>query len=706
MTRQRIPRAIALAVLLALATPGGALAAPPVAHGDAATVAEDSGPTTIDVLANDSDDDGDSLTITDTSNPDHGSVDIATDGLSLTYEPDSDFNGDDSFTYTVNDGTDDATAAVTVTVTPEDDPPFAVDDDVDVTEEVPTTIDVLDNDTDIDDGPRAVIDTSDGALGTVTIGPAGQTVVYHPSLNATGPDSFTYTLNGGSQATVTVTVTNVDDPPTAVGDGFTILEDASVQTFSVLANDTDIDAGPKTVDSVGPAAMGATGVAPGNGALRYTPNPDANGADSFTYTLNGGSVGTVNVTITPVNDAPVAVPDPLNIPAGAMPVSVHVLDNDTDVDHDVLTITGNTPSGKGEVVLSDDGKAITYQPFHGLFGPDTFEYTVSDGHGGTDIGTVDVTITADNHAPNAVNDARSVPQGAGPTPLTVLANDQDADDNNLTISSRTNGAHGTVVITGSGTGLTYNPVNSYHGIDTFTYTISDGLASDTATVRVTVVPDTAPPIVIAPAERIPAHAAGTSTTNAKLTWSATDPGSGVKRYKLQVSVDGGTWKTIALPKATSTSVTRSLKTGHTYRFRVRAMDGEGNVSAYTKGLLLKPVRYSEASPTVTYTGAWAKTRTTKALGGATLHATASTKRATFAFTAYDVGWIATETTKSGKARVYVDGILAATIDLDRTKTAYRRLIFARHFATLATHTLEIQPVGDGRVDVDGFVILR
>ena len=318
-----------------------------------------------------------------------------------------------------------------------------------------------------------------------------------------------------------------------------------------------------------------------------------------------------------------------------------------------------------------------------------------------------MTITSGNHAPSAVNDAKSVPQGAGPTPLTILANDQDLDGNTLTITAKTNGAHGTVVITGGGTGLTYNPVNSLrrhrhvhvHHQRRPRLGLRRRSWSPSSMTRT-------PPVVVAPLARVPGQTVGGSTTKARLTWGATDPGSGIKRYKVQVSVDGKAWKTITLPKATSRTIAPDSRPATRYRFRVRATDGEGNISAYVKGPLLKPVRSSEASTKVTYVGAWAKTKTTKALGGATRHATSSAKRARFTFTGYDVGWIATRTTKSGKAQIYIDGALVTTIDLDRAKTTYRKLVFARHFATLGPHVLEIQPVGDGRVDIDGFVVLR
>ena len=707
MTTHRLSRAIALALLAALVMPGGALAAAPEAHNDTKTVLEDASPTTINVLANDVDDDEDALTIVDATDPDHGTVEVADDRLSLTYEPDADFDGDDTFQYTVTDGSDEDTAGVDVTITAVDDPPVAVDEGITIQEDWDTLLlDVLDNDTDVDGGWLRVIAVTAPTKGTSGIAEDGLEATYRPDLNANGVDSFDYTITGGSTATVSITILPIDDEPQAIADSFVVAEDASIQTLDVVANDTDIDGGPKEVTAVGSATKGTPSVAPGNDAVRYLPEADANGTDSFTYTLNGGSVATVTVAITPSNDPPVAEPDSLNIPANAAAVDVHALANDSDVDNDTLTISAKTNPSKGQVVIGGGGATITYQPFHDLFGPDSFTYMVSDGHGGTAIGTVSVTITSGNHAPNAVNDSLHVPQGSGPRQLAILANDQDLDGNNLTVKAKTNGAHGTVSITGGGTGLTYNPVNSYHGIDTFTYTISDGLLVDTATVLVTVDRDRTAPVVIAPTERFPGHTVGRLTTKTHLTWSAKDPGSGVKRYKLQVSVDGGGWKTIALPKATTKSIDPTLKTGHTYRFRVRAMDGMGNVSAYVKGPLLKVVRYSEASGMLEYVGVWTKSTTTKALGGATRHAASSAKRATFTFTGYDIGWIATTATSSGKARIYIDGALVATIDLDRKKTAYRKLVFARHFATLAAHDLEIQPVGDGRVDVDGFVVLR
>ena len=709
MTTHRLSRAIALALLAALLMPGGALAAAPVATDDTATVQEDASPTTIDVLDNDTDDDGDVLTIDDATNPPHGRVEVADDGLSLTYEPDADFNGADAFEYTVTDGSDTDSADVVVTVTAVDDPPEASNDDVTIPEDSAVQVlDVLDNDTDIDDGAKHVISVTGPTKGTSAVVAGGTGVTYTPDLNATGTDSFDYTLNGGSVATVSITISSVDDPPQAVDDSFVIAEDASIQTLDVLDNDTDMDGGPKSVIDVGSATKGTSSVASGNDAVRYVPDDDANGDDSFTYRINGETVATVHISITPSNDDPVALPDSLSIPANAGAVDVHALANDSDVDGDTLTITANTSPAKGMVVIGPGGTTITYRPFHDLSGPDSFTYTVSDGHGATTVGTVSVTITTGNRAPNAVNDSLHVPQGAGPRSLTVLANDQDLDGNNLTIKAKTNGAHGTVVITGGGTGLTYNPVNSYHGIDTFTYTISDGLVSDTATVLVTVDKDRAAPVVVAPTERFPGQTVGRSTTRARLTWSAKDPGSGVKRYKLQVSVDGGGWKTIALPKATTKSIEPTLKTGHTYRFRVRAADGMGNVSAYATGPLLRlaPLLRGECDGR-RMPASGRRARRPRPSAEPTRHATSSAERVRFAFTGYDVGWIATTATSSGQGATSTS---TARWSARSTWTARRRRIASWSSPAIsprsAAHDLEIQPVGDGRVDIDGFVVLR
>ena len=220
-------------------------------------MAEDSGATTIDVLANDVDADSVGMTIDRATQPANGTVVITGDGADLTYEPDANYcntqagGSPDTFTYTLTPGG--STATVSVTVTCVDDPPAAVDDTATVAEDAPATaIDVLANDTDVDGGPKVVTAVTQPANGTVVITGAGDGLTYragrqllqHPAGGS--PDTFTYTLNGGDTATVSVTVTCVDDAPVAVNDTATVVEDAAATAIDVLANDTDVDGGPKS----------------------------------------------------------------------------------------------------------------------------------------------------------------------------------------------------------------------------------------------------------------------------------------------------------------------------------------------------------------------------------------------------------------------------------------------------------------------------
>ena len=311
-------------------------------------------------------------------------------------------------------------------------------------------------------------------------------------------------------------------------------------TITVLGNDTDVDLDGLSVTAKTDPAHGVLTLT--SGVLSYTPTLNYHGPDSFTYTISDGTltdVGTVNLTVTAVNDVPVAADDSATIARDAAATVIGVLANDTDADADPLLITAKTNGTKGSVVITGvvtgGGTGLTYDPFTGYNGADTFTYTISDGHGGTATATVAINITGANRPPNAVNDVTfSVPEGAGPTTLAVLANDDDPDGDTFDITARTNGAHGTVAITGGGTGLTYDPVSLYHGTDTFTYTIKDsGGLTDTATVVVTVTKDTTPPVVAVPTERFLGGTVATTSHKVRLAWSATDPGSGIKSYQLQ-----------------------------------------------------------------------------------------------------------------------------------------------------------------------------
>ena len=175
------------------------------------------------------------------------------------------------------------------------------------------------------------------ANGTVVITGGGTGLTYKPTpTTATDPpastDNFTYTLNGGSTATVAVTVTCVDDDPTAVNDTTTVAEDSGATAIDVLANDTDADGGPKTIASVTQPANGTVVVTAGDLTPHLQPdadycNTDAPAStDDFTYTLSpGGSTATVAVTVTCVDDAPIAVNDTKTVAEDSGATAIDVL---------------------------------------------------------------------------------------------------------------------------------------------------------------------------------------------------------------------------------------------------------------------------------------------------------------------------------------------------------------------------------------------
>jgi hypothetical protein len=192
-----------------------------------------------------------------------------------------------------------------------------------------------------------------------------------------------------------------NQPPVAAADASTVDEDGLVD-INVLGNDSDPDDDPLDVSSVGNPPHGSASIN-GNNTVRYTPDANYNGADSFSYTLSDGNGGTdtgnVNVTVNPVNDFPAAVNDSGITTAQDTPVDIYVLDNDSDVDNDGLNVSAVTNGSIGTV--ANNNGFVTYQPNPSLTGSDSFIYTASDGKGGTDSATVSVNVLAANQLPTA-----------------------------------------------------------------------------------------------------------------------------------------------------------------------------------------------------------------------------------------------------------------------------------------------------------------
>ncbi|HGY9571672.1 TPA: Ig-like domain-containing protein, partial [Vibrio harveyi] len=464
----------------------------PVAVDDTVTTDEDTA-VTIDVLANDSDPENDQLTITNASVPaEQGTVAIV-DGK-LVFTPAENFNGDATISYTISDGqlTDDATVAVTVN--PVNDAPVAVNDTVATDEDTAVTIDVLTNDSDLENDQLTITNASVPAeQGTVTI--VDGKLVFTPAENFNGDATISYTISDGQLtdgATVAVTVNPVNDAPVAVNDTVSTDEDTAV-TIDVLANDSDPENDQLTITNASvPAEQGTVTIV--DGKLVFTPAENFNGDATISYTISDGQLtddATVAVTVNPVNDAPVAVNDTVATDEDTA-VTIDVLANDSDPENDQLTITNaSVPAEQGTVTIVD-GKLV-FTPAENFNGDATISYTISDGQL-TDHATVAVTVNSVNDAPVAVNDAVSTDEDTAVT-IDVLANDSDPENDMLTITAASVPAEqGTVTIVDGK--LVFTPAENFNGDATISYTISDGQLTDDATVAVTVNPVNDAPMAV------------------------------------------------------------------------------------------------------------------------------------------------------------------------------------------------------------------
>ena len=362
----------------------------PVANPDTATTDED---TPVSGSVTGTDVDGNPLTYALGTGPSNGNVVVNTDGT-YTYTPEDNYHGSDSFTFTVNDGngeTDDGTVSITVNAV--NDTPVAIDDTATTKEETPVIIDVLENDSDVDEDTLSVTGVSDPANGTATINADG-TVTYTPKNNWNGLDTFTVIANDGNggtdEATVTITVTPVNDAPVATGDSKTTNEDTSV-SGSVTGSDVDGDSltyTPGTGPSNGNVVVNA------DGTYTYTPNANYHGTDSFNVIANddngGTDAATVSITVNSVNDAPVTSNDSATTKEDKS-ANIDVIANDSDVDGDPLTVNDVSDPAHGTASINANG-TVNYTPDADYYGDDSFTYTIIDGNGGETTGTVNITV--------------------------------------------------------------------------------------------------------------------------------------------------------------------------------------------------------------------------------------------------------------------------------------------------------------------------
>ncbi|HHX8541718.1 TPA: tandem-95 repeat protein, partial [Vibrio diabolicus] len=489
---------------------------------DSATVVEDT-PTIINVLGNDTFDGDDKVVSLDTSKgPANGTVSVNPDG-SVTYTPNDNYHGTDSFTYIVTSGGVSESTTVNVGVTPVNDAPVAKDDNAVTDEDTPVTIDVLPNDTDFDGDTLSIESASvPETQGKVEI--VDGKLMFTPAENFNGDAEITYTVTDGSltdQATVNVTVNAVNDTPVVESNiaDQTLAEDFTPYTIDLNTAFSDVD----NVD--GELTFSVSGnsniqVAIVNGIATFTPTADWNGSEILTFTAtdpSGESVSqTVNFTVSPVADI---VADKATVVEDTATI-IKVLDNDTfEGDDKVVSLDINNGPANGTVSVNPDG-SVTYTPNDNYHGTDSFTYFVTSG-GVSESTTVNVDVTPVNDAPVAKDDT-AVTDEDTPVTIDVLPNDTDVDDDKLSIESASvPKEQGTVeVVDGK---LVFTPAENFNGDAEITYIVTDGQLTDEAKVVVTVNPvNDAPTVKVDAVESITEDAVSTDTVVATLTVRDTD----------------------------------------------------------------------------------------------------------------------------------------------------------------------------------------
>ncbi|PSW57913.1 tandem-95 repeat protein, partial [Photobacterium leiognathi] len=416
----------------------------PNAVNDQVKVDED-GRITLDLTKNDNDADG-SFKITAIASIeltgkeqiisiDNGQIEISAEG-NIVFVPDTNFNGDVSFDYTITD--DDgasATATVAITVKPVNDAPEFIDDNnspaggnitAETEEDIPVSGQLMATDADGDELNFALADDSLPSNGLVNVNKDGSWE-YTPNTDFNGEDNFDVIVNDGKSGTDTITVNItvkpanvdpliVDNNGAPLGDSIAVTTDEDVKVSGKLSA-TDADGDTLTFTQSTDPKDGTVTVDT-NGNWTYDPHPDFHGNDKFDVIVSDGKGGTdtitVNITVNPINDNPVIVDNSENKTPLGDSIAV-TTDEDvkvsgklsaTDADGDMLTFTQSSDPKNGTVTVDANGN-WAYTPNTSFNGDDSFTVTVNDGKGGTDTITVNITVNPVNDNPVIVDNSEN-----------------------------------------------------------------------------------------------------------------------------------------------------------------------------------------------------------------------------------------------------------------------------------------------------------
>ncbi len=471
------------------------LLAIPVATDDACSTDEDT-PVVVDVLANDTDADLDSLTITEVTTPTHGSA--STDGAVAIYAPTLNYNGPDSFGYTISDGSGGTAAAtVVLTVTALNDGPLAIGGSATTAEDESVVIDLGALVTDVETAGADLVYT-------ISVGPdhgllagTGMTRTYTPTTNYSGGDSLVYYVtdrgdpdNCGTPgpdcaaalssltATVDISITAVNDPPALDPIGDRAVDEGVTIAFTATASDPE--APPETLTYSLPVGPPGASIDPAGGALNWTPT-EAQGPGVYSLTVRVTDDGTLSlydeeqiaVTVTEVNVAPVL--DPIGDRDAVEGVTLSLTATATD---------GDLPTNTLSYSLSGEPAGASIEPASGAFswtpsevqGAQTYTFTVRVTDSGvppaSDEGPIAVHVSPVNATPVALDGSTTTAEGtAAAIDLGALASDVETADGDLTYTIVRWPVHGT--LGGSGPVRVYTPTQGYRGADGLVYSVTD-----------------------------------------------------------------------------------------------------------------------------------------------------------------------------------------------------------------------------------------
>ncbi|MFN8309530.1 MAG: Ig-like domain-containing protein [Chitinophagales bacterium] len=461
---------------------------PPVAVDDSTSTPQNQ-PVCVDVKANDSDQDGDILSVTAVScQPAHGTASI-NGANQVCYQPAQNFVGNDVLCYVVCDNAVPAlcdTAKVFITVTSNPHPPVAVNDTATIPVNTPAVICVTNNDTDPDNninkGSVGLCSLPIHAASVPSINPATGCITYNPQPGFIGMDSFCYRVCDSTQPTplcaqamVYINVTPVNHPPFAPDTTVTTPEDSAITVCPAM---TDPDGNVVAISSVCTPAHGTVTFT--GSCMTYTPASNYNGTDQFCYVAcdNGTpslcDTGIVTINITPVTDCPDAVADYATGHQGLI-VNINELSNDTYV-HAVgsgsaVTVVGHTASANTVTVLPNGW--LSYVAAPGFNGLDTVVYSLCDNvEGCCDTATVIVVTDTNCFGPKPAADHFTVCEESVLT-ADVLANDYPGNTGLGSVSIITNAQHGFGFVNSATNMIMYTPVTNFFGADSIVYQICD-----------------------------------------------------------------------------------------------------------------------------------------------------------------------------------------------------------------------------------------